>query len=84
MNGVRRVILVALLFAAVWAPGTAYAASCPYCGRTYGAAMPGDEARVNALRASHEASCPSRPGCFLRERERQILHAHCSFRPFSG
>lgn len=37
------------------------AASCPYCGRTYGDAAPGDEARVYALRAEHEANCPSRP-----------------------
>jgi tetratricopeptide (TPR) repeat protein len=34
--------------------------ACPYCGRQYGAAAPGDSARVAALRAAHEASCPSR------------------------
>lgn len=35
----------------------AIAASCPCCGRTYGNARPGDEARVNQLRREHEASC---------------------------
>lgn len=42
-------------------PENAFAASCPYCGKTYGAAASGDEARVQALRRAHEASCPSRP-----------------------
>jgi len=36
--------------------GSALAACCPYCGRSYGAAMPGDEARVYALRRQHEAT----------------------------
>ncbi len=40
---------------------SAMAASCPYCGRVYGDPAPGDEARVYALRAEHEANCPSRP-----------------------
>ena len=35
--------------------------SCPYCGQTYGAVAPwDDEAKINALRRAHEASCPSR------------------------
>ncbi|MFH2144829.1 MAG: DUF1659 domain-containing protein [Candidatus Omnitrophota bacterium] len=38
----------------------AFAASCPYCGQQYGDPMPGDEARVYALRAQHESSCPAR------------------------
>lgn len=42
-------------------PENAFAASCPYCGKSYGAARSGDEARVQALRQSHESSCPSRP-----------------------
>lgn len=62
MTGVIRVLLVAMLLAASWTASPAFAASCPYCGQTYGAAAPGDQARVNALRAAHEASCPSRPG----------------------
>ena len=37
-----------------------FAASCPYCGQQYGDPMPGDEARVYALRAQHESSCPAR------------------------
>ncbi len=48
-----------LLGFAFWllVPGmNALAASCPYCGQTYGAAMPGDEARVYALRSQHEAT----------------------------
>lgn len=43
------------------AAGRVLAESCPYCGRTYGAAAPGDEARVDALRREHERTCPSRP-----------------------
>lgn len=35
--------------------------SCPYCGREYGNAGPGDEARVQALRRYHEAHCPYNP-----------------------
>ena len=35
----------------------AYAARCRCCGKSYGAAAPGDSARVNALRRSHESSC---------------------------
>ncbi len=50
--------LCALIFAPLQ---IAMAASCPYCGRTYGEPAPGDEARVYALRAEHEANCPSRP-----------------------
>ncbi len=37
------------------------AARCPYCGQEYGDAAPGDEARIAALRAAHEANCPMRP-----------------------
>jgi tetratricopeptide (TPR) repeat protein len=61
MTALSRVLLVSLLLSVCWLPIPAHGASCPYCGQTYGAARPGDEARVNALRASHEASCPSRP-----------------------
>ena len=40
----------------------AFADSCPYCGQDYGDPMPGDEARVYALRREHEeAMCPMRP-----------------------
>lgn len=38
----------------------ALADSCPYCGQVYGDPMPGDEARVYALRQEHEANCPYR------------------------
>lgn len=38
----------------------AWADSCPYCGQSYGEAAPGDESRVYALRAEHEASCSYR------------------------
>lgn len=38
----------------------ALADSCPYCGQVYGDPMPGDEARVYALRQQHEANCPYR------------------------
>ncbi len=41
-------------------PENAFAASCPYCGKSYGAAAPGDRARVQALRRAHESSCSSR------------------------
>lgn len=41
---------------------SAQAGSCPYCGQQYGDAMPGDEARVYALRREHEANCPARQG----------------------
>lgn len=38
-----------------------FADSCPYCGMSYGDPAPGDESRVYALRADHEASCSSNP-----------------------
>lgn len=60
MNSTRIFGVLFLVFACC-APFPVNAASCPYCGQTYGAARPGDEARINALRAAHEASCPSRP-----------------------
>ena len=47
-----------ILFALLMLPvSQALAASCPYCGWAYGVAGPGDSARINALRRSHEASC---------------------------
>lgn len=51
--------LVALLFTG--GPAIALADSCLWCGQSYGEAAPGDEARIAALRAAHEASCSSRP-----------------------
>jgi hypothetical protein len=42
-------------------PLVAFADRCPYCGREYGAAAPGDESRVYALRREHERTCPQRP-----------------------
>lgn len=42
-------------------PAEVIGASCPYCGRVYGEAAPGDEARVDELRRQHELTCPSRP-----------------------
>ena len=68
MNGVRRVILVALLFAAVWAPGMAYAASCPYCGRTYGAAMPGGRGPGQRPQGIARGLLPEQARLFLRGR----------------
>lgn len=50
-----------LLAALILTGSVAMADSCPYCGQYYGEPMPGDEARVYALRRAHEASCPSRP-----------------------
>lgn len=56
-------LLILFLFAVILFPLHAIADSCPCCGQSYGAAAPGDEARVNALRAEHEASCcPSSGG----------------------
>ncbi|MBI4971573.1 MAG: hypothetical protein HZC17_07030 [Candidatus Omnitrophica bacterium] len=46
--------------ALVLAVQLAWADSCPYCGQEYGDAAPGDESRVAALRANHEASCSAR------------------------
>lgn len=51
-------LFCALSFAS---PGIVMAASCPYCGDVYGEPAPGDEMRVLALRAEHEANCPMRP-----------------------
>ena len=51
-------LLAALVFLLM--TGTALAASCPYCGQTYGEGPRSDQARLRALRAAHEASCPSR------------------------
>ena len=61
-RGLRAVVLAsgALIFILALA-GTVSADRCPYCGQEYGAAAPGDEARVAGLRAAHEANCPSRP-----------------------
>lgn len=55
-------LLILFLFAVILFPLHAIADSCPCCGQSYGAAAPGDEARVNALRATHEASCCSSSG----------------------
>ncbi len=58
----RRILLwttIVLIALAVGA-GPAFADRCPYCGQQYGDAAPGDEARIAALRAQHEASCPAR------------------------
>ncbi|MEW6359258.1 MAG: hypothetical protein AB1696_23185 [Planctomycetota bacterium] len=52
--------LVAFIFILLLADA-ALADNCPYCGREYGAPMPGDEARVYALRREHEQNCPARP-----------------------
>lgn len=51
-------LLAALVFLLM--TGTAFAASCPYCGQTYGEGPRSDQARLRALREAHEASCPSR------------------------
>ena len=53
---------IMFFFAIILFPLHAIADSCPCCGQSYGAAAPGDEARVNALRAAHEASCCSSSG----------------------
>jgi len=55
----RTVIVFILL---VFFAGKAFAASCPYCGQSYGEPMPGDEARVYGLRRQHEANCSARTG----------------------
>lgn len=41
----------------VFFSGRAFADSCPCCGRVYGEAAPGDQARVYELRRQHEAEC---------------------------
>jgi len=56
-----RIFILVLICVMIWMPSEVNADSCPYCGQSYGAPAPGDEARVNALRRAHEASCPSRP-----------------------
>jgi len=56
----RGLLLLTAVAVLVVAGPAALAASCPYCGRSYPPAAPGDEARVNALRRRHEASCPAR------------------------
>lgn len=52
----RKTALLCLIFLSALAL-TAEADSCPYCGKSYGDAAPGDESRVYALRSAHEASC---------------------------
>ena len=56
-----RICSLIVLFLA-FTMSVSYADSCPYCGMPYGEPWPGDEERVYALRADHEANCPSRPG----------------------
>lgn len=53
-----RFMAIGILLLAV--PAIALADSCPYCGRVYGDPAPGDESRVYALRANHEANCSAR------------------------
>ncbi|HTL70973.1 MAG TPA: hypothetical protein VL404_06750 [Candidatus Eisenbacteria bacterium] len=59
MRALRGAVLAAALIVTV-CQTPAWADRCPYCGQEYGDAAPGDEARVYALRAEHEASCPYR------------------------
>lgn len=56
MTKTRRTIQVAVLFVMGGMPFRADAASCPKCGREYGAVDRRDEARFAAIRAAHEAS----------------------------
>ncbi len=53
--------LAVLVFVVAWT-GSAWAANCPYCGRSYGEAAPwgGERERLEALRLEHEATCPAR------------------------
>ena len=62
MKAKHRLLAVPWLGVAVFllSAAVALAASCPYCGQVYGEPAPGDEARVYALRAEHEANCPAR------------------------
>ncbi len=54
-------VLGLTFFCIAFLPASAvWAASCPYCGRSYGAAAPGDGGRVAALRSAHESSCSAR------------------------
>lgn len=57
MTKTCRMIQVAVLLVMGGMPFRADAASCPKCGREYGAVDPRDEARFAAIRAAHEASC---------------------------
>ena len=50
-------IYCAVIIAALLCGAPALADSCPYCGRYYPDAAPGDWARVAALRAEHEREC---------------------------
>ncbi|MBI2497721.1 MAG: hypothetical protein HYV75_07380 [Opitutae bacterium] len=60
-SGRKGLLLPSAIIALMALVPPAGAASCPYCGQTYGEAMPGDELRVYALRREHEATCPMRP-----------------------
>jgi len=57
----RCAIVFFLFLIAVMTVSLVYADSCPYCGRQYGDAAPGDEGRVYSLRQQHEAECSLRP-----------------------
>jgi len=60
INTLPKSITVAVIIAALAVPFTAFADSCPYCGREYGDPMPGDEERVYELRRRHEEECRRR------------------------
>jgi len=66
----RWLCLTAAASVVLWTTVEASGASCPYCGRGYGEAAPGDWARVEGLRRQHEANCPSRPRSGGRDRGR--------------
>lgn len=55
----RASVIAILVLGAV--PALVLADHCPYCLQEYGDPAPGDEARVYALRADHEADCPWNP-----------------------
>ena len=51
-------LLIATLVLALWAV-PAQAASCPYCGRSYGSG-PSGSSYISSIRAQHESSCSAR------------------------
>ncbi len=57
---IAKLIQVWVVLGLIMTPGELLGANCPYCGRSYGEAAPGDEVRVYGLRTAHESSCPSR------------------------
>ena len=57
MTKTRRIIQVVVFLVMGGMPFRADAASCPKCGREYGAVDRRDESSFAAIRAAHEASC---------------------------